>query len=307
MLYLPRVIRRPLGKVRRAVTAAGRPVAFHSARTSLLACSALLPAEKEILRKISLRVSKADDMYVPGEAQQYLAAGLSALRCITLVLDHLRAGRTSIRSALDLPSGGGRVLRFLRVAFPDAALVACDTNEALLEFCGTTFDASVLRSVPDINQLHLSGNFDLIWCGSLLTHFDERRCADLLRFFYNHLSRDGVCIFSAHGATAVGWLRNREFTFELSDLAQQALLSQVKSGFGYVNYDGLSDYGISLIDYERMIALATRVGQWSLAAFLESGWDNFHDIYAFTKYNVTPLINAPQRFLRPTNWLETRI
>jgi SAM-dependent methyltransferase len=304
MLYLPRIIRRPLGKVRRAVAATRRHIAFHSARTSLLACSTLRAAEKEMLRKISLRISMADDMYVPGEAQHYLAAGLSALRCITLVLDHLRADRASIRSALDLPSGGGRVLRFLRVASPDATLVACDTNEALVEFCGKAFGARVVRSVPDINQLQLPGSFDLIWCGSLLTHIDETRCADLLRFFYNHLSADGVCIFSAHGATAVDWLRNREFTYGLSSLAQQSLLSQVKDcGFGYVNYDGQRDYGISLIEHDRMIALAERTGQWSLAAFLESGWDNFHDIYAFTKHNVTPLINAPQRFLRPSNLL----
>src|SRR5262249_5267499 len=103
----------------------------------------------------------------------YLVAGLSALRCIMLVLEYLRTDPASIRSVLDLPSGGGRVLRFLRTGFPDATLVACDTNEALVEFCGKAFGARVTRSTPDINQLHLPGSFDLIWCGSLLTHFDE--------------------------------------------------------------------------------------------------------------------------------------
>jgi SAM-dependent methyltransferase len=310
-LYLPQTIRRPLGKVRRAIAATRRDIAtskdFRSARSALLACSGFRAAEKEMLRKVSLRISMAGDMYVPGQAKQYLAAGLSALRCITRVLDHLGTDRPSIRSVLDLPSGGGRVLRFLKIAFPDAALVACDTNEALVEFCRKAFGAEAVRSVPDFSQLHLPGTFDLIWCGSLLTHIDETRCTDLLRLFYNHLSPEGVCIFSTHGATAIRWLRNGEFDYLLSRPAQQSLISQITDfGFGYVNYDHMSDYGISLVERDRMIALAERVGKWSLAAALEGAWDNFHDVYAFTKRNIAPLRDAPQKPLHPyTNWWET--
>jgi SAM-dependent methyltransferase len=289
MLYLPQIIRRPLGKVRCYIIAAARD--FPSARTALLACPSLCAAEKEMLRKVSLRISMADDMYDLRHAQDYLRVGLSALWCITRVLDHLRTDRASIRSVLDLPSGGGRVLRFLQVAFPDAAHVACDTNEALVEFCAKAFGARAVHSVPDFNQLHLPGTFDLIWCGSLLTHIDETRCADLLRLFYNHLSPEGVCIFSTHGTTAVSLLRGGEATYGLSRLAQQLLLSQVTDfGFGYVNYDGQSKYGISLVKHDRMVALAETVGKWFLAAFLESGWDNHHDVYAFTKRNIAPLI-----------------
>lgn len=290
MLYLPQTIRRPLGKVRRAMAAirfnTAAPKDFRSARAALLADSDLSAAEKEMLRKVSLRISMADNMYVPGQAQHYLRVGLSALQCITQVtrvLDDLRTDRPPIRSVLDLPSGGGRVLRFLQIAFPDAALVACDTNEALVEFCGKAFGVQAVRSVPDFNELHLPGTFDLIWCGSLLTRLDETRCTNLLQSFYNHLSPEGVCIFSTHGTTAVSWLRSGEVTYGLSRLAQQSLLSQVTdSGFGYVNR-GQSEYGISLVECDRMVALAERAGKWFLAAFLESGWDNFHDVYAFTR------------------------
>src|SRR5262245_4354904 len=124
--YLPQTIRRPLGKVRRTIGVTRRNIAaskdFRSARTALLAGAGLRAAEKEMLRKVSLRISTADNMYVPGEALQYLNAGLSALRCITRILDHLRTDRSSIRSVLDLPSGGGRVLRFLQIVFSDATL-----------------------------------------------------------------------------------------------------------------------------------------------------------------------------------------
>jgi SAM-dependent methyltransferase len=307
MLYLPQTIRRPLGKVRRAMAVTPRYIAaskdFRSARTALLACPGLRAAEKEMLRKVSLRISMADEMYLPGQAQHYLHAGLSAMRCITRVLDHLRTDRPSIRSVLDLPSGGGRELRFLQIAFPNSTLVACDTNEALVEFCGKAFGARAVCSVPDFNQLHLPGTFELIWCGSLLTHLDETRCTDLLRFFYNHLSPEGVCIFSTHGTTAIDWLRSGELTYGLSRRAQQSLLSQISdSDFGYVNYDGMSEYGISLVKRDRMIALAEGVGKWSLAASLESGWDNIQDVYAFTKRNIAPLSDAPQKALHPDTW-----
>jgi len=277
---------------------------FPSARTALLTRDWPSAAEKDMLRKVSLRVSTADNMYVPREARHYLAAGLSGLRCITRVLDHLRTDRASIRSVLDLPSGGGRILRFLQIAFPDASLVACDTDRALLEFCGKVFGARTVPSVPDFNQVRLPATFDLIWCGSLFTHIDETRCTDLLRLFYNHLSHEGVCIFSTAGTTAVSWLRNRAFSFGLSALAQQSLMSQVTDvgfGYGYVNYDR-QNYGISFVEHDKMVELAGRAGKWSLAAFLESGWDDFQDVYAFTKRNVAPL-NIPQRpFHHPTGW-----
>jgi SAM-dependent methyltransferase len=321
MLYLPKTIRRPLGRGRRAIAATRRnltalvttairtPFQIRSARAGLLACSGLRPVEKELIRKVSGRISMSDDMYIPGEAEHYLAAGLSALRCITRVLDHLKIDRASIRSVLDLPSGGGRVLRFLQIAFPHAALVACDTNLARVEFCRKAFGARTVPSVSDFKQLHLPGTFGLIWCGSLLTHIDETRCTELLRLFYNHLPPEGVCIFSTHGATAIDWLRRGEFTYGLSGLAQQSLLSQVThSGFGYVNYDGQNEYGISLVERDRMTTLAERVGKWSLAAILESGWDNFHDVYAFTKRSIGLPLRDDKNQLRlnpHTKWWET--
>src|SRR5262249_51966313 len=133
-----------------------------SARIALLACSSLGSAEIEMLRNVSLRISAADDMYHRGAARYYLAIGLSALRCIMRVLNHLETDLPSIRSVLDLPSGGGRVLRFLQIAFPGAAIVACDTNEALVEFCRKRFGARAVRSVPDFYDLQLRGTFDLI-------------------------------------------------------------------------------------------------------------------------------------------------
>jgi hypothetical protein len=45
-----------------------------------------------------------------------------------------------------------------------------------------------------------------------------------------------------------------------------------------------------MVERDRMIVLAEAVGKWSMAAFLDSGWHNFHDVYAFTKWNTAPLM-----------------
>jgi SAM-dependent methyltransferase len=280
---------------------------FPCARNALLRRSWPTAEEKDMLRKVSLRVSSHDNMYVTGEAEHYLSAGLSAVRCITNVLDRLGIERSSIHSVLDLPCGGGRVLRFLRTVFPCGMFAACDTDVILLKFSGDVHAARMFHSHPDFTQVRIGSKFDLIWCGSLCTHINERRCIDLLRLFYDHLSPNGVCIFSTQGGTAISWLSNRAFGFGLSESARRLLGSQVvEPGFGYayVDYEG-QEYGISIIEYDKLIKMAGAVGEWSLAAYLESGWDDFQDVYAFTKRAVTtPHIVQKEPFLQPSKWWE---
>jgi SAM-dependent methyltransferase len=281
--------RHPLRTIRRTHQKISRANEMRSAQADLLGRPSLDAYEKEMLRAVSLKVSPADDMFEPGGADHYLSVGLSALRCINRVLAH--HNQTPGR-VLDLPSGGGRVLRYLQAAFPNAEFVACDTSTELLQFCESKLHVTSQQSTASIDQLQLPSRFGLIWCGSLLTHLDEQRCLDLLRFFYNHLIPNGVCVLSSHGQTAIDRLRHNEFTYGLPVEARQSLLSQVKrDGFGYADYDGGAGYGVSIIERDRMIDLAEQVGDWSLSCFLESGWDNFHDIYAFTKRkNIAPLI-----------------
>ena len=70
---------------------------------------------------------------------------------------------------LDLPCGHGRVMRWLRATFPKASLTACDIDGDGVSFCAETFGARPALSSTDPEDLVL-GTFDLIWCGSLLTH-----------------------------------------------------------------------------------------------------------------------------------------
>src|SRR5207302_10524500 len=102
----------------------------------------------------------------------YFHFGLPTIRGIE---DALRAaGRSGIARVLDFPSGYGRVLRFLVCRFSGACFTACDLDRQAVEFCSRTFGASPLYSKSDFREVEIDGEFDLIWCGSLLTHLDRQ-------------------------------------------------------------------------------------------------------------------------------------
>ena len=110
-------------------------------------------------------------MYRPGWATSYLTAGLSASRSIQASLD--AAGKViSGGSVLDFPCGYGRVLRFLKEMFPDSTIVASDIESEAVEFCQRAFAVQgyLSTSARSLKTLSLPWKFDLIWCGSLITH-----------------------------------------------------------------------------------------------------------------------------------------
>src|SRR4051812_20897648 len=82
------------------------------ARDLLLRANGLDELDRDLLRRVDLRVDPHDAMHV-GDGEHYLRVGLSAMRCIRA------ATAGTPRRILDLPCGHGRVLRMLRAAYPD--------------------------------------------------------------------------------------------------------------------------------------------------------------------------------------------
>jgi hypothetical protein len=134
----------------------------------------------------------------------------------------------------------------------------------------------------DFFALSLTGRFDLIWCGSLITHIDQADTTELLGFFYDHLAPGGLCVFTTHGQTSVEWMRDNRETYGLTASGQQQVLSQFDSeGYGYADYPHVSGLGVSVVSYDRMMGIARGIGQWNATCYLERGWDNHQDVYAF--------------------------
>ncbi len=72
------------------------------------------------------------------------------------------AGVGTPRRVLDLPSGHGRVLRFLCGAYPDATIVGADIDPDAVNFCSKTLGATPLQSANPLSSVDLGEPYDLI-------------------------------------------------------------------------------------------------------------------------------------------------
>jgi SAM-dependent methyltransferase len=254
---------------------------YHAERRILAGSMNLIDDEKKLVKQASARIHPKDDMYRLWDASHYLSVGLSAIRFIDRAIQKVESG-ISIRKVLDMPCGYGRVLRFLVNRFPNSSLTACDIDAQAVRFCAKNFQAVPVLSKKDFSRLELSGTFDLIWCGSLITHIDEPSAVALLRFFRDHLSEAGICIFSTHGRTTADLIQNKKNSYGLADGGQERVLRDFfEKGYGYADYPGQSGYGISVVSADRIRALAASTVQWREIDFEEKGWDDHHDVYAY--------------------------
>lgn len=210
-------------------------------------------------------------MYV-GDGEHYFSVGLSALRCIGAIPEPSRV--------LDMPCGHGRVLRFLRERWPDAEMVSCDLDEDGVAFCAERLGAKPVMSSTDLAGLDLPGDFDLIWCGSLLTHLDAADYAALLSLFREALAPGGRAVVTTHGGLVAERLRSGEDLYQLES-ADQVLAEYDRTGFGYSDYPFAEGYGVSLSSREWLAKAAEQVGL-QLSDFQEACWDGHHDVAALT-------------------------
>lgn len=254
------------------------------AKERLLADPTLTPRERELLSGVASAIYYDDGMYT-GDGVHYFRVGLSAMRCIEAALE--AAGAREVRRVLDLPSGAGRVLRFLVRGFPGARITACDIQHGAVAFCARTFGAQPAYSVPDFDRLSLGARFDLIWCGSLVTHLDRAGVASLLAFFKRHLAPGGVLVLTTMGDYVARRLPTRDFDYGLDEAQIPALTAEYAcAGFAYAgyppgSYDVVSGCGVTLTSPAWVREEARRAGGLREVYFAERGWDDHQDVFGF--------------------------
>jgi len=280
---LKRVVPRPLwpylGAVRRVVrTVPPRPLLN---KKRLLADASLSEYERELLGKVSSRVYYRDGMYTQDGAQ-YFRVGLGAIRCIDEAL--ARANLKDAGSILDLPCGGGRVMRFLVHRFPEAEITACELASGAVDFCARTFGAQPALSSLHLDEVSFAKKFDLIWCGSLVTHLNETGIVALLGLFRRHLSDNGIMIFTTHGDFVARRMPARDFDYGLEpEQIDRIGIDYLKTGYAFEDYPGEKDYGVSLTSPEWIRARVRDLGGLREVFFKERGWDNHQDVFAFVR------------------------
>lgn len=213
------------------------------------------------------------------DADHYAKVGYSALAAIQTVLE--RAGSGPPQSVLDLPCGHGRVLRMLQAAWPEAALTACDLDTGMVDFCARAFGARPVYSKDSPSQIELEDSFDLIWCGSLLTHLDIERWPAFMSLFHAHLRPGGVLVFTTHGDHVIERIRRGISNYELEPAAIENLLrGHAESGFGFAHYPRSEGYyGISLARPDRVEEQISAFPDLRLVAHLPHGWDDHQDVF----------------------------
>ncbi|HEV7746967.1 MAG TPA: class I SAM-dependent methyltransferase [Pyrinomonadaceae bacterium] len=280
---LKRVVPRPLwpylGAVRRFVRAV--PLRTSLQKKRLLSDPSLTETERALLAKVSSRIYPGDGMY-HGDATHYFKVGLSAIQCIDEAL--ARTNSAEVQRILDFPCGSGRVLRFLRQRFPAAEITACELEPGPVEFCVRTFGALPAFSSLNLDEVSLEQRFDLIWCGSLATHLNGRGILSLLRLFHRQLRTGGLMIFTTHGDFVPGRILRRDFDYGLTpEQINRIGASYPETGYGFEDYPGEKDYGVSLTSPDWIRSRVAEVGGLREVYFKERGWDDHQDVFGFVR------------------------
>lgn len=264
---------------------------------------------------VDMAISPRDHMFnTDPNPLHYHSLGWGALDCIRLAL--LAAQRETVASILDLPSGHGRVTRILRAEYPDAALAACDIDHDGVDFCAEQFGARPVYGHERPQNVEIGEEeFDLIWCGSLLTHMDAPQWEEFLDLFEAALMPMGVLVFSCHGRCIVPRLRDPEMGAKYLDSREKIdsiLASYADTGFGFSNYalpdetrESLSlpsRFGISLASPAWVGATMQRRKGLQLLMYLEGRWGS-QDVVACVR--VPEPNEDPPRFQVPYgDWVD---
>ena len=199
------------------------------------------PGEKVAMLAVNKQIDPRDHMFNSGP-DWYWGVGENGLLAVRRVLGLTYT--TSVRQILDLPSGHGRVVRYLRAGFPDAEIFFCDIDVHGAQFCAGTFRGIAIPSRPELTEVDLPRDCDVIWVGSLFTHVDRDRTKRWLAHLCSRLSARGVLVATFHGSWAI---KVHEKEPMIAPEAWAAVLEGYKAtGFGYAPYpDKTENYGIS--------------------------------------------------------------
>jgi SAM-dependent methyltransferase len=249
-------------------------------------------------RKVSTAVSPDENMLFQGTLRLYFETGEDAFEQIRTGL--AAAGVAEPRRILDLPSGYGRVLRYMRAAWPNAEIVAMEVRAGAPEFCAAAFGARPVRSANPLWTVDGVGDdFDLVWSGSLLTHFDSDAWIPTLRYFRDRLRPGGATIFTTHGERSIGLLARdpaavqvvsaacRGWTgdYGVGDAAAAMLESARETGFAFESYrwDDSAKWGVSVSAAGWVRAIVEAAGGLEYVHHVPQGWSEHQDVWTFTR------------------------
>jgi len=220
----------------------------------------------------NLAVSTKDTMLTPGAEAEYFEIGRRALDLV--LFSAQLCDKPHYPDILDLPCGHGRVLRWLRAHYDYARITACDLDRDGVDFCRDQFGATGVYSQPDLRALPFSTQFDLVWCGSLLTHLAPAAWLAALDCLIRWTRDCGVIVFSTQGRFFATLLARGEAQFA-DDVDTSTLLENFqRQGQAFEPYfsDPIRRYGLTLTSPEFLARTLQSYPNIILRACLEQAW-----------------------------------
>ncbi len=233
-------------------------------------------------------ISPLDAMFqtgVPGAREHYFSVGRSAVGLIARAM--LCTGRTEFESILDLPSGAGRVTRHLRTLFPDARLFVAELDKKQRAFAAETFCAEQFETTADFGAAP-GRQFDLIFVGSLVTHFNATLFKRAIWWLTHALADAGVLILTSHGRRH-DWIERQLHRYVDPAMWDAAAGAVRYTGFGYVETEKIGNlsYGVSWSTPAWLADAIAEQPSLMIANFSEAAWDNHQDVLIVQKKNIT--------------------
>ena len=241
-------------------------------------------------------LDEADKEFAGSEAwqrQHYFHVGADALR---LIVANLVANRRPLPSRiLDFPSGSGRVTRHLSAFFPQSEITVCDLYESHVAFSAQQFAAVPQLSCENLDDVSFDGLFDLIFCGSLLTHLPQKGADAALRLIARSLSPQGIALVTFQGRHS-DYIQKHKWKYLADRLYARAERAVRRRGFGYVDYEGSfralfaaqARYGVALVRPHWVMRALEGREDIRILSYAERAWDDHQDVLVFGR----PGINA---------------
>ena len=242
-------------------------------------------------------VNNHDTMYdtrYKNSAERYYETGKSAV--VAIIHGLLSSNTLLVRDILDIPCGHGRVARHLRKIFPYALIDCCDIDREGVDFCSAHFNARGIYADQDIRKTPFDRKYDLIWIGSMFTHFDEKTTLIWLERLLDLLTPQGIVVATLHGRKNRAWLKEGQYDVFFDEQGKAALEKAWQlSEWGYCDYvetgeetdaTGGGKYGFSLCPPVKIFSMLKQFPEYRVFSFTESGWAANQDVIVLGRYDL---------------------
>ena len=226
-------------------------------------------------RRLNKAIMTGDHLYHEKNPDHYFKVGASAIECIRYGLDAAKLSNPP-KYVLDFGCGSGRVARWLKAAFPEAVIVCSDLRRDSLQFLERELSVIPHLSSDDLSKIEFECKFDLIWCGSVVTHLPQSSTCALFSQMGKWMRPGGLAVVTSHGREVARRLALPTQKYIHQSDVPAVLLGYAEDGYGYVDYVNRKGIGFSLSKLEHLSQLAQQSGLETVLVD-ERAWDNHQD------------------------------